>query len=253
VELGVKGGRCGVNDEKTLSTLITHIKKYPALKLAGIEVYEGVLEHEAEVEDFLKHAIDQCNALITENTFDTQQIIITAGGSAWYDIVCKVFTKEQRSSDLKVIIRPGCYVAHDQGIYEQAQQGVLARSELACKLENELESCLEVFAYVQSLPESGRAIIGMGKRDVAFDAGMPTANTHITQQGVVSPAPSNWRVEKVMDQHAILTYDGEKFELKVGDIISFGTSHPCLTFDKWRYINVIDDNFNVMDIYKTYF
>ena len=253
IELGIKKGRCGVNDEKRLLALIAHIKAYPALKLAGIEVYEGVLEHKADVEAFLKNAIDQCQMLMTDHAFDSQEVIITAGGSAWYDVVCKVFTQAERSNNMKMIIRPGCYVAHDQGIYEQAQQGVLARSELAGKIENELSSCLEIFAYVQSLPESGRAVIGMGKRDVAFDAGMPTPNTHINQQGEVNVVPSSWRVEKVMDQHAMLTYDSEELKLTVGDIISFGSSHPCLTFDKWRYINLMDDNFNVIDVYKTYF
>ena len=36
-----------------------------------------------------------------------------------------------------------------------------------------LEAALEVWAYVQSRPESGRTMLTMGKRDVSFDAGMP--------------------------------------------------------------------------------
>ena len=36
-------------------------------------------------------------------------------------------------------------------------------------------------------------------------------------------------------------------ELKVGDIISFGTSHPCLTFDKWRTGCLVDEQLNVVE------
>ncbi len=42
-------------------------------------------------------------------------------------------------------------------------------------------------------------------------------------------------------------------DIKVGDMIAFDISHPCLTFDKWRQIPVIDDAYNVVDVVQTYF
>ena len=252
IELGVPGGRCGVVDDQKLQQLVAHIQQFPALQLAGIEVYEGVLSTQNEVAAFLADAVSTCKALIEQQAFATQQVIITAGGSAWYDLVCDAFAPKNLLDTMIPVIRPGCYVAHDQGIYEQAQQSVLARNPLACNIGSDLQSCLEIWAYVQSLPEPGRAIIGMGKRDVAFDAGLPIANLHVDQAGKVEPAGADWKVEKIMDQHAMLTYT-ETAQLKVGDIIAFATSHPCLTFDKWRFINVIDDDYNVIEIFDTYF
>ena len=252
IELGVPGGRCGIIDQSKLSNVLAQLSRYPALQLAGIEVYEGVLKTQQAVSDFLQYAVKKCTDLIAQNAFDTPTVMITAGGSAWYDLVCEAFRPGNLADNMFAVIRPGCYVSHDQGIYQQAQQAVLDRSPLACSLGSNLQSCLEIWAYVQSIPESGRAIIGMGKRDVAFDAGLPIANLHIDQHGVVTPIKQHWQIEKIMDQHAMLVCDKDA-GLRVGDIIAFGTSHPCLTFDKWRYINLIDDDFQVVDIYETCF
>ena len=55
-----------------------------------------------------------------------------------------------------------------------------------------------------------------------------------------------------MDQHSAMRFD-PKADLQVGDIIALSTSHPCLTFDKWRKLNVIDDQYNVLEQVDTCF
>ena len=252
IELGVPDGRCGVVNSQLLAELIAEIAKFDSLALAGIEVYEGVLGDPLAVSQFLEYAVATCKQLIADNAFDTKQVMITAGGSAYYDLVCEAFHPDNLTENMLAVLRPGCYVTHDQGIYEQAQQQILARNELACSLGSELTSCLEIWAYVQSMPEPGRAIIGFGKRDAAFDAGFPIPTLHVDQQGQISAANSNWKIEKMMDQHAMMKVPNDT-TLRVGDMVAFATSHPCLTFDKWRYINVIDDNYNVVDVVETYF
>ena len=252
IELGVPGGRCGVVDSKELALLVAEIANYQSLALAGIEVYEGVLSQTEAVSQFLEYAVATCKQLIADNAFDTQQVMITAGGSAFYDLVCEAFHPDKLTQNMVAVLRPGCYVTHDQGIYEQAQQQILARNELACSLETELTSYLEIWAYVQSIPEPGRVIIGFGKRDAAFDAGFPIPSLQVDQNGQVSKADPAWKIEKMMDQHAMMKVPLD-CTLRVGDIVAFATSHPCLTFDKWRYINVIDDSYNVVDVIETYF
>jgi D-serine dehydratase len=64
--------------------------------------------------------------------------------------------------------------------------------------------------------------------------------------------PAHWEVTGMMDQHAYLKIaPGD--DIKVGDMIAFDISHPCLTFDKWRQIPIIDDAYNVVDVVQTYF
>lgn len=252
IELGIEGGRAGAQEASISEQVIEAVKQSPALKLAGVELYEGVVAHFDQVAPFLRSAADLCIDLVAQNRFETEEVLLTAGGSAFYDVVCEVFNEAPLPPSVIPVIRPGCYIAHDTGIYEQAQQHVLARSQLACSLEGELSSALQIWAYVQSIPEAGKAIIAMGKRDVAYDAGLPTPVLHCSPSEERNLDTSLWRVERIMDQHAMMRFDSSQ-PLKIGDIIAFSSSHPCLTFDKWRYINVIDEHSRVIDVYSTYF
>jgi len=45
----------------------------------------------------------------------------------------------------------------------------------------------------------------------------------------------------------------ETSPLQVGDMVSFGVSHPCLTFDKWRVLLVVDDEYDVVSAVETFF
>ena len=73
-------------------------------------------------------------------------------------MVAEELTTALLPAQVKLVIRPGCYISHDQGIYQQAQLQVLARSSLACSLGDDLQNALELAVYVQSLPEPGLAV-----------------------------------------------------------------------------------------------
>jgi D-serine dehydratase len=116
---------------------------------------------------------------------------------------------------------------------------------------------LQLWAYVQSIPEPTRAIIGMGKRDAAFDAGMPIPAAQYRPgapefAGKPRATPAHWEVTGMMDQHAYLQVQPGD-DVRVGDMIAFDISHPCLTFDKWRHIPVLDADLRVIDIVQTFF
>lgn len=258
LEIGVTGGRCGCRTSEQRDAVIKAIEGHDNLLLSGIEFYEGVIHgHNAEsqIREFLTSVIKITNDLLAKNKFSSSKVILTGAGSAWYDVVSDVFGKAQLDEVIIPVIRPGCYLIHDTGIYQDAQNDVLKRSQLACNLGGDLESTLEVWAYVQSIPEPGLAVIGMGKRDVAFDDGMPTPELLFRPQGNEKKPASidkEWQITAVMDQHAFLQCP-EDADIKVGDMIAFSTSHPCLTFDKWRHILMIDDDYNVKSILHTYF
>jgi len=54
------------------------------------------------------------------------------------------------------------------------------------------------------------------------------------------------------DQHAYMKLEAGE-ELRVGDLVGCGISHPCTAFDKWRLIPVVDDDYGVVDAVLTYF
>jgi D-serine dehydratase len=103
------------------------------------------------------------------------------------------------------------------------------------------------------MPEPGRAIVTMGKATVGFDE-MPAGTLASPQRRHVEPQAltPDHQVIALNDQHGFFDIPHES-PLRVGDMIGFGISHPCLTFDKWRVLHVIDGAFDVIGSIRTYF
>ncbi|MFM0499600.1 amino acid deaminase [Paraburkholderia caffeinilytica] len=256
LELGVPGGRTGVRDEAQRNAVLEAIARYPdVLKLAGVELYEGVLKEEHEVREFLQSAVAVTRALVDEGRFARTPAVLSGAGSAWYDVVAEEFAKASETGKVEVVLRPGCYLTHDVGVYRKAQTDIFARNPVAKKMGEGLLPALQLWAYVQSIPEPDRAIIGLGKRDSAFDAGMPEPSRHY-RPGTEAPrdiaASEGWEIFGLMDQHAYLRIPAGA-DLKVGDMIAFDISHPCLTFDKWRQVLVVDPSYRVTEVIETFF
>jgi D-serine dehydratase len=254
LEIGVSGGRAGVRDEQQMESVLTALSRWSrSVALCGVELYEGVLNDETEIRTFLQRAVDTVRDLSMEGWFDRSPILLSGAGSAWYDVVAQEFSAARFSDPVEIVLRPGCYVTHDVGAYRNAQSRILASNPIARKMNDGLVPALQVWAYVQSIPEPTRAIIGMGKRDAAFDAGLP-APALLYSPGDDAPiaAPPHWSLTKMMDQHAYMQISADD-KLRVGDIIAFDISHPCLTFDKWRVLPVVDSEYRVVDVVQTYF
>ncbi|CAI1856766.1 D-threonine aldolase [Serratia quinivorans] len=255
VELGVPGGRCGCRSVAQAQQLAQEIAALPGLRLQGIELYEGVMhgdDAQSKIEQFLREAAGLLRRLHQQGLLNAEQAILTGAGSSWYDVVCNVWSEEALPANCRVVIRPGCYITHDRGIYQDAQNAVLARDSYACDLAGELTSALELVALVQSVPEPGRVIVNFGKRDAAFDAGLPQPIAHYRNGVRQQSDPQHLMTHGIMDQHAMLSCPAE-FPVQVGDILVFATSHPCLTFDKWKTLFLIDDNYNVIETIETFF
>lgn len=254
LEIGVQGGRTGVrNDQQMLAVLEALGRWHNAVALCGVELYEGVLDDEAAIRAFLERAVGVTNRLAAQGRFHRSPILLSGAGSAWYDVVAEVFAGAVFDRQVEIVLRPGCYLTHDIGVYREAQAKIGQRNPVAHRMRTSLKPALEVWAYVQSRPEDERAIIGMGKRDAAFDAGLPTPVLHFRPgQGAPNAAPGHWKLTKMMDQHAYLQLAAGD-NLEVGDMIGFDISHPCLTFDKWRTLAVVNAAYDVVDVVQTYF
>ncbi len=254
IELGPAGGRTGVRDDAQLQAVADEIARWPSLALAGIEVYEGVLQEESAIRAFLRRATDALRGLAaTGRLRKNGPAVISGAGSAWFDVVAEEFSQLDIGAPLEVVLRPGCYLSHDVGIYRTAAERINAQNPVARKMEPGLQPALQVWAYVQSLPEPGRAIIALGKRDAAFDAGLPTpALLFRPGQAAPTAAPTHWKLSAMMDQHAFMQIvEGD--DIQVGDMIAFDISHPCLTFDKWRQVLLVDDQHRVTGVAETFF
>ncbi len=252
IELGVPGGRCGCRTAEQALVLAEAISDLPGLRLRGLELYEGVLHGEnpqPKVEALLRDAAALACQL---ERYVEGEFILTGAGSVWYDVVCNVWLDAQKPANCRVVIRPGCYITHDAGIYQEAQDELMARDNVACDLGGDLVSALELVAMVQSVPESDRAIVNFGKRDSAFDAGLPQPVAHYRQGKALALPAETIETTGIMDQHAMLKLK-PGCDVQVGDILVFSTSHPCLTFDKWKALLLVDEQYNVLDTLETAF
>jgi len=254
IELGIPGGRGGVRDDAQLDQVVAAIRHWPtAVRLPGVEVYEGILNEESSIRSYLRRSVAVAQRLAAEGMIRRTPAILSGAGSAWYDVVAEEFAAAELGMEVEVVLRPGCYLTHDVGIYQSAQARIMERNNVARSQGPSLEPALQVWAYVQSRPEADLAIIGLGKRDAAFDAGLPTPKRfHRPGRPGPVPVPVGWSLVRMMDQHAFLRLPvGD--DLAVGDMIAFDISHPCLTCDRWRHLLVVDERNQVVEVIPTFF
>lgn len=268
VELGFQGGRTGCRDIASALSLARAIHQHPCLQLAGIEGYEGLLTSQSDthnvqqVTQFLHDLISLTKQVDEEGLFEAEQIILSAGGSAYFDLVANVFLeKSTYSRPLISILRSGCYLTHDHGFYQKIVQKMSARENSinnSIIKNSHLIPALEVWSMVQSRPEPDLAILTMGKRDASYDMELPKPLfTHRPgNQGAPIALELGCTIEKMNDQHAYLRLPKNSSlcqSLQVGDLIACGISHPCTTFDKWPVVFIVDDDYLIQEAITTFF
>jgi D-serine dehydratase len=254
LELGVVGGRCGARDDVQLEQVLTALAKWNnTIRLCGVELYEGVLTEEKDIRAFMQRACDVTRALLERKAFACAPALLSGAGSAWYDVVAEEFAAAGFGDAVEIVLRPGCYLTHDVGNYETQQKRILASNPIAREMRSGLVPALHIWAYVQSIPEDELAVMTMGRRDAAFDSGLPTPALHFRPgREEPRPCPAHWETTKMMDQHAYLKIAAGD-DVQVGDMVGFNISHPCLTFDKWRTLPILDEHYDVVDVVQTYF
>jgi D-serine dehydratase len=257
VELGVPGGRTGARSQDEAVAVAGAVGASAWLRLVGVEGYEGLLAPDrsarslAKVDDYLDRLRRLTRLLADDGAFSADgPILVSAGGSRFFDRVAAVLGEDAQygGHDVRLVVRSGCYVVHDHGTYAQAsplnQRGAGRPA---------LEGALEVWADVLSVPEPGLAIVGLGRRDVSYDLGLPvTLALGRRDSGRVEPF-AGWALSDLNDQHGYLQFAGQDTPVKVGDRIGFGISHPCTAIDKWRTILLVNDDYEVREVIPTFF
>jgi D-serine dehydratase len=260
LECGAVGARTGcrtVDEALAVARRISETK--PALRLIGIEGFEGAIhgaspaDTEKKITDFVAFIGEVAKRCAAENLIDADPIVLSAGGSAYFDIVTRL-PREFSGRKAQVLIRSGCYLTHDSDAYAKAAARMRERMPEIATLGEGLRDALEVWSYVQSLPESGLAILTMGRRDVSFDQHLPFPRVVFRPGKDKAPRAlgAGFEVTALNDQHAFMRVP-EAHGLAVGDMIGCTIAHPCTTFDKWRFMPIVDDEYNVIDSVTTWF
>jgi len=251
VELGIPGGRAGARTIDGVVDVARAVYQAATLRLAGVEGYEGVvvgaesmmLDAVAEYLDLMVAALDRIG---NEGLLETTEPILSAGGSVFFDLVVDRFAAH--GPGVRVVLRSGCYLAHDHGKYMQ-KSPLDGRSRGGPRLR----PAVVVWSSVVSAPEPGLVVLDAGRRDVSFDAGLPIVVNMLRRgEDEILDAGGGFDVLRLMDQHCIVRVDAD-VAVSEGDQVALGVSHPCTTFDKWRIMLVVDDNGVVIDAVLTFF
>jgi D-serine deaminase-like pyridoxal phosphate-dependent protein len=253
LEVGTPGGRAGLRTDAEALALASEAASAPGVELAGVAGFEGILGSDRSrgaveaVDAFCERLVGLTRDLDAAGLVGASEWIVSAGGSAYPDrVVEKLAALARADRRVRVVIRSGCYVTHDDGVYERV-------SPFASASEGpHLRPAFELWAAVLSRPEPELALVGFGKRDAPFDADLPVPRiVRSGATGAKRPAHT-MKVLRLNDQHAYLSVPAAD-PLAPGDLLMCGVSHPCLAFDKWPLIPLVDDRDVVVEAIRTFF
>ncbi|MFZ4204958.1 alanine racemase [Streptomyces griseoincarnatus] len=249
VELAAgEGARTGVRTEAECAAVADAVAGARALRLVGVAGYEGeVPQADPErVRAWLRRLVALAVDFDEAGRFAAlDEIVVSAGGSAWFDAVADVFAEvPELSAPVLKLLRSGAYVSHDDGHYQRLTPFNRVPGE------GGLEPAFRLWTQVVSRPSAEQAFTNAGKRDAAYDLDLPVARV-VRRDGVERPA-TGIEVTALSDQHAWLRTSSEA-DLEVGDWVGLGLSHPCTSFDKWALIPVAEADGTVVDYIRTFF
>lgn len=252
VEVGTRGARTGCRDLLSATAVAKAVASTPSLRLAGIEAFEGVLPDTAAVAELIDRMTTAAQAIDALGLF-ADEIVLSAGGSAFFDLVARGFETVALSRPVKRVLRSGCYLTHDHFGYANDLQRV-AREHRVSLPDGGLHPALEIWSYVQSRPDPDKALLTMGKRDVGYDAGLPQPIAWFRPGSMGEPAamPDGCSITALNDQHAHLALPAAA-PFAVGDMIAAGIAHPCTTFERWQVLMLVDADMNVVGAVRTCF
>ncbi|MFC5804471.1 alanine racemase [Streptomyces formicae] len=251
VELGAGDtARTGARSDADCTAVADAVAATRTLRLVGVAGYEGEVPDATpeRVQDWLRRLVALAAAFDKDGRFaDVDEIVVSAGGSAWFDAVADVFAEiPELSRPVLKLLRSGAYVSHDDGHYKHLTPFNRVPEEGA------LEPAFRLWAQVVSRPTPHQAFANAGKRDAAYDLDLPEAQVvRDPRTGAVRPA-TGITVTGLSDQHAWIRTDDDA-ELEVGDWVGMGLSHPCTSFDKWQLIPVAEADGTVTDYVRTFF
>ncbi|MFE2418573.1 amino acid deaminase [Streptomyces hokutonensis] len=249
VELAAgEGARTGARTEAECAAVADAVAAVGTLRLVGVAGYEGeVPEADPErVHAWLRRLVSLAVEFDKDGRFQgVDEIVVSAGGSAWFDAVADVFAElPELSLPALKLLRSGAYVSHDDGHYRKLTPFTRVPEEGA------LEPAFRLWAQIVSRPSPGQAFANAGKRDAAHDLDLPLAQV-VRRDGTERPA-TGIEITGLSDQHAWLRTTPDA-DLEVGDWIGMGLSHPCTSFDKWQLIPVAEADGTVVDYVRTFF
>lgn len=209
VEIDVGMGRCGVDPGPPAVALAERVARSPHLGFAGLQAYHGKAQHKrtaAERHEAIAAAADATRRTVEQLAQRGLACRIVGGaGTGTFE--------EEVASGIWNEIQAGSYAFMD---------AAYARNlDAAGRPVSTFRHALFVLATVISVPRPGVAVLDVGHKGVAVDAGLPLV----------------WGMEDVRcvgcsDEHATLHFDPGARSLKLGQTLRLVPGHCDPTVDR---------------------
>ena len=241
IEIGAENGRGGVRELSLVEQLAQRIKTDQRLNLIGVTGFEGAVPDAARGRRGERKVSKFCQKIVAAAELaypykSDQPFVISAGGSAYFDIVARELNKFEKPR--RLLLRSGGYITHDHKYYEEIYP--------FASTDRSFQPAIEVWGQVISKPERDFGVLNLGKRDIGNDLHNPIPIKSYDGQVKSFSAV----IEKLNDQHGYLR---GKQEFSLAQLIGLGISHPCTTFDKWGLIPLVNDDYDLVDCLQTFF
>ena len=241
IEIGAENGRGGVRELSLVEQLAQRIKTDQRLNLIGVTGFEGAVPDAARGRRGERKVSKFCQKIVAAAELaypykSDQPFVISAGGSAYFDIVARELNKFEKPR--RLLLRSGGYITHDHKYYEEIYP--------FASTNRSFQPAIEVWGQVISKPERDFGVLNLGKRDIGNDLHNPIPIKSYDGQVKSFSAV----IEKLNDQHGYLR---GKQEFSLAQLIGLGISHPCTTFDKWGLIPLVNDDYDLIDCMQTFF
>lgn len=139
LELGAGAeGRTGLRTDAECQAVAEAVAASPALRLAGVAGYEATMPgaDADSVRAWLRRLTALAADLDKQGLFTgtgLDEVIVSAGGSEWFDAVAEVFAEvPELSLPVLPLLRSGAYVSHDHGWYSGLTPSTAFPRRAAC-------------------------------------------------------------------------------------------------------------------------
>ena len=254
IEIGL--GRTGARTmAAVLPILEAMLRTHGIVDPAGVATYEGAAatgtDEDGVIFQGLFALLGDAVQAMRDRLGPGTPIVVSAGGSAYVDLVVTALQPILAAdAALLPVLRCGAAYFSDDSLYLKAFEAMAARGT-AAGLSSGIRPTLSIYADIISRPEPTLAIAAFGMRDAPNDQGLPIVRA-LYRGGLARDEARNPTVTKLNDHHAFLACRADD-DLRVGDVVECGISHPCTALQRWRVVFGIDGSKRVVKVRRTEF
>lgn len=230
VKVDVGFHRCGINPIKTdAASFVSRIATLPGLKLRGLLSHAGhsyAAESRHEIAEIAKkeaRSLDEIAKHATNMGTKIKELSVGSTPTAQFSLLEKSVTE----------LRPGNYVFYDL-------------TQVALGAANIAQCGLSVWTTVISRPEQDRLVLDAGSKTLSSDRARgqhaKAGFGAITSASLENNVDNGLTVERLSEEHAVVSVGDGKSNLAPGDRVRLIPNHACVAVNLADELHLVEEN-----------